>query len=469
MKCFNCGSTLSGSDFCSNCGVRVTVYKKIIRMSNTFYNMGLMKAQNRDLSGAAASLERSLRLNKRNTKARNLLGLVYYEMGETVQALSEWVISQNYDATNNLANNYIKLIQSNSNRLEEMKRNIKNFNTALKMAKRGADDVAIIQLKKVLSQNPRMVKGRQLLALLLMKTGEYERARRELRKALSVDRCNTLSLRYMKEVEALLQREKKNPEKKQKDPIEERQALSGDAVIVPPHAYREPTNGAVTILNVVIGLLLGALAMYFLVTPVRVQNEVDKNNDLVRTYNQRIAIKNSSISELERQVASLTEEKEKLQKQADQNTAQGKNTVSNYENLITALSAYADQKYDNAADALGQINEDVAMDSQVFDTVYKNLKASLKDTMAKNYFETGEEAYDAGKYEDAIAAYKRCLEVDATYADAMYKMGCAYYASGSRDESTKIFKQVVDTFPGTQAASEAQQFVPDYKGGSLSE
>ena len=36
----------------------------------------------------------SLRYNKMNTNARNLLGLVYFEMGESVKALSEWVISK---------------------------------------------------------------------------------------------------------------------------------------------------------------------------------------------------------------------------------------------------------------------------------------------------------------------------------------------------------------------------------------
>ena len=469
MQCFNCGSTLSSSDFCSNCGVKVTIYKKIIRMSNSFYNLGLVKAQNRDLSGAAEVLERSLRLNKRNTKARNLLGLVYYEMGETVQALSEWVISQNYDSNNNLANAYIKKVQSNGNRLEEMKRNLQNFNTALKLAKKGVDDIAVIQLKKVVSQNPRMVKGHQLLALLLMKTGEYERARRELKKALLVDRCNPLSLKYMREAEALLAREKKNTDKKTtQDPVVDRQALSGDAVIVPPHAFREPVNGAVTILNVVIGLVLGALAMYFLVTPVKVQNEVEKNNELVRTYNQKIAIKNSSLSEMERQVQTLTEEKEELQKKLDKSASKDTNVIYNYNNLITALAAFADKKYDDAANAISQINAKTKMDSSVFDSVYERLKTSLKDEMADNYFDKGEKAYQQGNYEEAITAYTNCLEVDETYSEAMYKLGCAYYAGGDQEKAKEIFRDVIDKFPGTEAAIEAKQFVPDYEGGGIS-
>lgn len=47
------------------------------------------------MSGAIVSLTECLKLNKFNIDARNLLGLVYFEMGETVDALSEWVISKN--------------------------------------------------------------------------------------------------------------------------------------------------------------------------------------------------------------------------------------------------------------------------------------------------------------------------------------------------------------------------------------
>ena len=47
------------------------------------------------MSGAADTLRRSVKLNKRNIDARNLLGLVYCEMGDVVEALSQWVVSKN--------------------------------------------------------------------------------------------------------------------------------------------------------------------------------------------------------------------------------------------------------------------------------------------------------------------------------------------------------------------------------------
>ena len=84
MLCYNCGCRLSEHDFCTSCGAEVGLYKKVMFLSNRFYNDGLEKAQIRDLTGAINSLRQSLKLNKTNIKARNLLGLVYFEMGEVV-------------------------------------------------------------------------------------------------------------------------------------------------------------------------------------------------------------------------------------------------------------------------------------------------------------------------------------------------------------------------------------------------
>ena len=95
MICYHCGCNLTAHDFCTNCGVDVGLYKKIMAVSNLYYNEGLEKAGVRDLSGAIVSLRQSLKFNKNNIEARNLLGLVYFEMGEVVSALGEWVISKN--------------------------------------------------------------------------------------------------------------------------------------------------------------------------------------------------------------------------------------------------------------------------------------------------------------------------------------------------------------------------------------
>ena len=81
MNCIKCNMPLENVYVCPHCGHVDKVAKKIIYSSNWHYNQGLAKAKVRDLSGAVTSLSQSLKYNKRNTDARNLLGLIYYQMG----------------------------------------------------------------------------------------------------------------------------------------------------------------------------------------------------------------------------------------------------------------------------------------------------------------------------------------------------------------------------------------------------
>ena len=122
----------------------------------------------RNLSGAIISLRLSLKYYKYTIQARHLLGLIYYEMGEMVDALSEWVISANYQPDDNLAKKYIDQIHNNRNQLETINQTIKKYNQALTYCKQDSKDLAVIQLRKVLSLNPKLVKGHQLLALLYL-------------------------------------------------------------------------------------------------------------------------------------------------------------------------------------------------------------------------------------------------------------------------------------------------------------
>ena len=119
MNCINCGAFLTDTDldYCPHCGANVLIQKKVDYLSKLYYNQGLEKASIRDLSGAISCLKQSLAYDKRNICARNLLGLVYFETGEVVAALSEWVISKNIQKNRNLASEYIARLQANQNKL----------------------------------------------------------------------------------------------------------------------------------------------------------------------------------------------------------------------------------------------------------------------------------------------------------------------------------------------------------------
>ena len=128
MICYKCNHEAGNEKTCPICGANLSVFHKAIRLSNVYYNDGLQKAEVRNLSGAIVSLKKSLKFYKYNIDARNLLGLVYYEMGETVDALSEWVISKSYQEEDNIAGRYLDELRQNRAQLEANNQTIKKYN-----------------------------------------------------------------------------------------------------------------------------------------------------------------------------------------------------------------------------------------------------------------------------------------------------------------------------------------------------
>ena len=107
-------------------------YVQIIQYAaNTYYNRSLEMVRERDLSGAAANLKRALQFNKYHTDARNLLGLIFYEMGETSDALIQWVISINLQPEGNRADHYLDEVQRKPGQLEVASQTIRKYNQAL--------------------------------------------------------------------------------------------------------------------------------------------------------------------------------------------------------------------------------------------------------------------------------------------------------------------------------------------------
>jgi len=143
MECYNCKTELGPEETCPRCGTNVKMYKKLIAISNGFYNMALERAKERDLAGAVEALKTSFQYYKMNIQARNLLGLVYFEMGETVSALSEWVLSKNFKEKDNLADRYLSDVQSNQSLLSTTNQTIKKYNQALQYCRQGNTDLAI--------------------------------------------------------------------------------------------------------------------------------------------------------------------------------------------------------------------------------------------------------------------------------------------------------------------------------------
>ena len=486
MRCYKCNATLSENDFCNRCGVDVKIYKKIIRSSEAYYNLGLEKARNRDLSGAVDCLKRSVKFNKRNTNARNLLGLVYFEMGEAVSALSQWVISLNLQPEKNIADKYLDQVQRNPGRLETINQTIKKYNQTVQYATQESEDLAIIQMKKVLNLYPNMVKGHQLLALLYMKTGDYEKALKPIMKALAIDHNNTLSLQYYNEIQAELERIRRengtaDRSGKNRFPqnkvnlayvsVPESDNNGGNSdVIVPQTKYKEPSgNGGFIVLNVILGIAIGVALFWFLILPSKLSQKETE-------YNKKLTEKNASIDSSATVITNLQDEIEELKadcvelKKTIAGLEEENEALPVYQTLLDGVDLYVSGKYLPAHELLKNINISEAteiVNDETFVSVYNGLMTLNNIQAATIYYEDAYNNYYAKKdYDTAAEMLLTAYEMNPNHVDTVYFIARAYDlspTSGSDAKAKPYYQEVIDKFPDSERVSSAKNYLSKLK------
>lgn len=460
MVCPNCGSNMSDKrKRCERCGNDLTIYKKVLSASNLFYNDGLARAKVRDLSGAIISLRKSLELNKVNINARNLLGLVYYEMGEMVAAISEWVISKHFKPEDNDADEYIDKVQSNLTKLDSLNQAIKRYNTALGFAKQGSDDLAIIQLKKVISLNTNFIRAYQLLALLLIKTGEKEKAKKYLQKISKIDVTNTTTLKYMKELEvaAAVKDLNSNPEAEQ----------PSTAAIMPISSYREDKPNIMAYVNLVLGIVIGLAVAAFLIMPT-IKKNAGANNDSgysdIGYTAEQIKQKDDLITQLQTEKGQLETDKKDLQTQIDTlNNAEDKDV---YTGLINATMVYlaelekskSQQDLTAVADSLADI-DDTTFEAEAAKQLLSDLREATYPEAAKGHYNKGYSLYTKGKYEEALVQLKLAMKFDPEDVAAVYFTARAYHRLDDKSNAAVYYNMVINDFPDSSRVKSAKDYL----------
>ena len=365
MNCMNCGAFLTDMDldYCPNCGYNVLIQKKVDYLSKIFYNQGLEKASIRDLSGAIACLKQSLMYDKRNIRARNLLGLVYFETGEVVSALSEWVISKNLQPTRNLASEYINKLQANPNKLAAINETIKKYNHALMLCREGHEDMAAIQLRKILTQNSKLIKGYHLLALIQMKNGEWNKARRILKKAARIDKTNTTTLRFLREVDeqtgvtTRLEKKKKGLFRSGTKENPDTDILGSERV-AQPTVYREHSKVSVFFI-LMAGIAAGAVAFWLLAVPAIRQGIYQEANQQMVQYSESLASQGAELTKAQGEAKESGDTVESVTQELT--TEQAKS--ESYQALLQAYTYYQQQNLDEAAVEIQKVHVDVLTDS----------------------------------------------------------------------------------------------------------
>ena len=454
MECYKCGAVLGPEDACPHCGADVKMYKKLVATSNHLYNIGLERAKVRDLSGAIDALKGSLQYNKVNIQARNLLGLIYFEMGETVSALSEWVISKNCQAEGNPADRYLTDVQTNPALLNATNQAIKKFNQALLYCQQDSKDLAIIQLKKLTSTNPKLVKAHQLLALLYIDGQKYEQARKVLNHAATIDRNNTITMRYLAEVDMQLgEKAGKKKKKKKENKIEYQH---GNDTIIQPANMRD-NSGRTMIINILVGFCIGVTVTYFLIVP-SIRQQIQKSAGVeVTNANDTIADKNQKIQNLEAEIIKLEKETEDAKGQEEESLSR----IDSYEKLLQAYEAYHQEDTQAAGDALAEVNQDQLSDDAK--VLYEALKTDVDAKYLETTYAAAYSRYTALDYTAAAEGLQKVIDLDDAYhdGDALYYLAQSYRMIGHYEQAKTLYEQVIARYPNTYKSNNSQQYLSE--------
>ncbi|MCR4998353.1 MAG: tetratricopeptide repeat protein [Lachnospiraceae bacterium] len=457
MNCFYCQNEIGEQSSCPYCGADNSAYRKVIHASNIFYNEGLERAKIRDLTGAAEYLNQSLKYYKYNMDARNLLGLVYFEMGETVQALSEWVISKNYFPENNpIADHYMDDLQHGANMLEKLNQTTKKYNQAIEYVRQKSYDLAKIQLKRVLSMQSNMIRARQLLALLLMMEGKYADAKKELSEAAKIDIKNPTTIAYQQEVRRVLKDKKSNKKKKRRD--ESLDYVNNADGYTPRQTFIEAMDNSKSgIVNILVGIIIGVLVCMFLVVPTIRQNANSDAASALVDANEKASSTATDVAVLQREIDSLNEELDKYTGKGDQKQS--------YEKLLEAQTARTTGDMEAACTAMETINRDLL--SANGQALYDEIIAQTNVYQCDKYYREGYTAFYKQEFQQAVDAFAKVVAIDEAYSngDAINYLAQSYAAVEDNENALTYYKKIVETYPNTRKARAAERAIETLESG----
>ncbi|MEG2732825.1 MAG: tetratricopeptide repeat protein [Clostridium sp.] len=425
--------------------------KQIRLISNSFYNVGLERARIRDLTGAVVYLQKCLNLNKYHIEARNLLGLIYYEMGEISEALMQWVISMNFNEEENPADYYLDQVQRKPECLEAVSQNIRKYNQALLQAQNGSDDLAVLQLTRVVEANPKFVKAQLLLAMLYISRDDYTKAGKFLYKVLKIDKNNPKASWYMAIVKA--KTGKADIEKKKlKNAFSHRQ-MQDDDVIMPP-SYKENT-GWQSVLNIGAGLLLGAVAVFFLIMPAKEKTLNTVHNQEILQYNEQLNQKNGEIKSLNDNMAQYVSDKTAAEDKLNELLNSNDSMVNQYAILVKMLQAYRENDLAGAVALYGGFNPSLFTDEAVLG-IANGLKQDIETNGYQSLEDLAYTMWSAGRLGEALTYYQTCLNIRPANPKVLFNMGMINRAQNQTDTAIQLFTQVSTQFGDSEYAEKAR-------------
>ena len=437
--------------------------RRLEQISNGYYNLGLSLAKERNLSSALNALSISLGLNKKNTDARNLYGLIQFEMGEETKALISWVISININPINNPAQNYLQKLRNKSAYLEKSQDAISKYNKAISQIKTVNYDMARITLKQAVDIRPHFVKAMLALALLDIREGKSSEAKKILENVLAIDRFNTKAITYLEEMKPLTE---KNARKEKLSvigsPVKKEKTVENVNNGMPVTEIYKNYSGMFTAINVGIGLIVGACAMVFLYMPTMKVALNNAHNKEIVEISQQLNDVNLSIETLKSENEGLNEQVNKLTEVNNTSTENMNYKLLQYVYFLGLIKEYNTKNYTRAAEIfsnldVGQLTDvDNGLGISVTG-IFAEMAPKMREEGPKLLLKVADGLNRSGDFAGAIGYYDAALRISPDYVEAKYKKALAYKTMGDVDTANNLFTEIITNYPDDRFANESKK------------
>lgn len=439
--------------------------RKLKQISNGYYNLGLSLANERNLSSALNALSIALGLNKNNIDARNLYGLIQFEMGEEAKALISWIISINIKPTGNQAQNYLQKLRSRSTYLEKSQDAISKYNKAISQIRTMNYDMARITLKQAVDIRPHYVKAMLALALLDIREGKSSEAKSLLEAVLSIDRFNVKAITYLDELKP------SNVKKVRKEklsvigsPVKKEKIVENTNTItsMPVTDIYKNYSGMFTAVNVGIGLIIGACAMVFLYMPTMKTSLNNIHNKEIVEVSQKLNDTNLAMETLKTDNESLNEQVNRLTEVNNTSTENMNYKLLQYVYFLGLIKEFNTKNYTRAAEIFSNLDvgqlTDVDNGLEISVTgIFAEIAPRMREEGPKLLVKVADELNRSGDFAGAIGYFDAALRISPDYVEAKYKKALSYKAMGDIETANNLFTEIITNYPDDKFASDSKK------------
>ena len=193
-----------------------------------------------------------------------------------------------------------------------------------------------------------------------MKNQEWNKARRTLKKAARIDKTNTTTLRFLREIDEQTGVTTKMENRRKsliRDNEKEKDNISGE-IVVRPSTYKERSKVSL-FFTMVLGFAAGAAAFWLLVLPAVKQDVYRQANEQIVQYSESLSSQGVALSKAQGEAEQSNSTADATAKQVEEE----KKRSQSYEALFSAYTAMQQEDLDTAAVEIQQVYVDTLSDS----------------------------------------------------------------------------------------------------------